>query len=120
MLTVRDDPIKWWHSTRRTLYKPSDRWLPFISRVLSTEGEQQELFMWERQLLWEGIYQGRFLEEGVAVKVYENHIREVNVFLNVGQHTWKTAELRFSLVSHECSHTGSRIRTQLGEGGVGF
>ena len=69
VLTVRDDPVKWWHSTRRTLYKPSDRWLPFISRLLSPEAQQQKLFMWERQLLWDGIYQGRFLEDGVAVKV---------------------------------------------------
>lgn len=64
VLTVRSNVSKWWRSTRKTLYKPMSRWFPIVSRLLTAPAESQnQLFMWERQLLWEGIYQGKFLIE---------------------------------------------------------
>ena len=64
VLTVRANVSKWWRSTRKTLYKPNSRWFPIVSRILTAPAQNQNsLFMWERQLLWEGIYQGKFLDE---------------------------------------------------------
>ena len=104
VLTVRSNVSKWWRSTRKTLYKPSSRWFPLVSRLLTApDAGQNELFMWERQLLWEGLYQGNFLDEVGALacaraelvlvlttdllllkdhttKVFNNHVREVQEY----------------------------------------
>jgi hypothetical protein len=73
VLTVRD-PESWWESTRTTIYPARNvlpaylrKYVPFIRTYVD----------WQDKLVWDGLFDGRFLDREHAIKVFEQHTAEV-------------------------------------------
>eukprot|EP00750_Incisomonas_marina_P019766 INCI3620.1.p1 GENE.INCI3620.1~~INCI3620.1.p1 ORF type:complete len:1345 (+),score=155.30 INCI3620.1:181-4215(+) len=78
ILTRRENPIKWWTSTVGAIYKVPVPFVPLMSRALGiTEEHMTFMKRWERTILWDGLFQGRVLDQEFALQVYEKHTAEV-------------------------------------------
>ena len=73
VLTIRD-PQAWWVSTERTIYPARTmfpRWLMRLAPVTRRWVEMVD------RLVWNGIFDGRFVDRDHAVAVFERHVANV-------------------------------------------
>ena len=73
VLTVRDHE-KWWASTASTIYGFRTAFAPWTRRLVPPVGQFVEMV---DDLVWEGLFDGRFLDQAHATAVYERHVQDV-------------------------------------------
>lgn len=73
VLTVRD-PQQWWTSTASTIYGFRTAVPAWMKRAVPVAGRFVEMV---DQLVWDGLFDGRFLERDHAVGVFERHLEYV-------------------------------------------
>jgi hypothetical protein len=78
VLTVRD-PDSWWTSTLSTIYRGRDMFPRWMRRVVPLTGRYFDM---NEQLVWDGIFGGRFTDRDHAIAVYEQHARDVRTALS--------------------------------------
>lgn len=71
--TVRD-PQRWWESTESTIFRTSDMFPPWLPPLLPPAAGYLEVV---DRLVWSGLFDGRFLDRGHAIEVFERHTAEV-------------------------------------------
>jgi hypothetical protein len=74
VLTVRD-PEKWWTSTATTIYGFRTAFPGWTQRLVPTLGHFVDMV---DRLVWDGLFDGRFLDRDHAIGVFENHIEHVS------------------------------------------
>ncbi len=73
VLTVRD-PERWWASTRSTIYQFRTAFPAWMLRAVPST--QRWVEMTDR-LVWNGLFDGRFIDRDHAIAVFEQHIAHV-------------------------------------------
>lgn len=73
ILTVRD-PERWWASTANTIYPARDVLPAWWKATIPTTRAYHQF---TEGLLWDGIFDGRFLDKDHAIGVFNRHIEEV-------------------------------------------
>lgn len=73
VLTVRD-PERWWASTAATIFPARSMFPGWLRRIVPIA--DQYLAM-NDELVWDGIFDGRFAEQAHAIEVFERHVRDV-------------------------------------------
>jgi hypothetical protein len=73
VLTVRD-PQRWWASTEATIYRFRTAFPAWMLRTVPIT--RQFIEMVDR-LVWDGLFDGRFLDREHAIAVFEDHIEHV-------------------------------------------
>ena len=73
ILTVRD-PGQWWESAQATLYPALEVLPAYMRRYLPWVRSYIE---WQDTLVWDGLFEGRFLDREHAIKVFEHHVEDV-------------------------------------------
>jgi uridine kinase len=79
VLTVRD-PQRWWESTAATIFGARDMFPPWLRRLVPLTGA---FLAMNEELIWDGIFDGRFPDRRHAVGVFERHIAEVQATVPV-------------------------------------
>lgn len=73
VLTVRD-PRRWWASTESTIYQFRTAFPAWMRRTVPITGQFIEMV---DRLVWDGLFDGRFLDQQHAIAVFEGHIEYV-------------------------------------------
>jgi hypothetical protein len=73
VLTVRD-PEAWWTSTATTIHGFRTAFAPWVRRAVPPVGRFVEMV---DALVWDGVFEGRFLDRDRAIAVFERHIEHV-------------------------------------------
>ena len=73
VLTVRD-PERWWTSTASTIYGFRTAFAGWLQHLVPVVGHFVEMI---DRLIWDGLFDGRFLDQHHAIHVYEEHIDRV-------------------------------------------
>ncbi len=71
--TVRD-PGRWWDSTRATIWEARTAVAPWVRRLVPAV---DRAFAVNEALIWEGLFDGRFLDRDHALAVFEARTAEV-------------------------------------------
>jgi hypothetical protein len=79
LITRRENVSKWQVSTHNSILHLPVPFVPLMSRALGSGQEFMiHLLHWERGLLWDGIFMGRFLEDHASSRIYLKHINDVS------------------------------------------
>ena len=73
VLTVRD-PQQWWASTASTIYGFRTAFPAWLQRAVPMTGDFVEMV---DRLVWDGLFDGRFMDRDHAVAVFNRHIEHV-------------------------------------------
>lgn len=71
--TVRD-PAAWWTSTESTIYRARSMFPAWLPPLLPPAARYLDM---ADRLVWDGIFDGRFLDRDHAIAVFERHTEEV-------------------------------------------
>jgi hypothetical protein len=73
VLTVRD-PQRWWESTATTIYRAGTVFPGWMLRTVPVTRHFTEMV---DRLVWQGLFDGRFLDRAHAIGVFERHVEHV-------------------------------------------
>ena len=73
ILSVRD-PEKWYDSTKETIYFVSTA-IPKWILILSPQ--KRQIYEMIQQTIWQGVFDGKFEDRDYAIKVFNDHIKDV-------------------------------------------
>lgn len=82
VLTVRDDPARWYDSVLTTIYAWREPFPRLVTRLLPPLAMFSELV---DRLVWQGTFDGRFEDREHAMGVYEAHNARVKEVVPAGQ-----------------------------------